>query len=63
MKSFREAHPDLGCVNAPDDVQRYVDGRLHELLVAAAVDMAFVVVTAAFVVVVVEPPPPVQGMH
>jgi hypothetical protein len=34
VKSFKEAHPDLGCASAPVDVQRYDEGRSHVCAVA-----------------------------
>jgi hypothetical protein len=30
VKSFSDTQPDLGLASEPVDVQRYVDGRVHE---------------------------------
>jgi len=59
VKSLRETHPDFGLASGPLDVQRYVDGRGHELVDAGFVEL----VVAGVELVEVVPPLPVHGRH
>jgi hypothetical protein len=63
VKSLSETQPDFGFASEPVDVQRYVDGRLHDPVDAGVVEVATEVETLVVEVLAELVGVPVHGIH